>query len=189
MAIRRGLGKGKGKGYKNIIPKDHPVHVDSGHGRKQPQFKNMYVDIQWWGYEKAKSILNSDGSSKFPIKRDAIGRALLFKKEKGFYKLKDRFPKDVDADGVPDHKDCDPNDPTKQDFPNKVADAFYDEDYELLEKLTGIKANNQYDFERKWMKKKQSKKAKITDAEIKSIEEGERRLSESVMVRPRAFED
>ena len=34
---RVGLGKGKGKGYKNIIPKDHPVHVDSGHGRKQPQ--------------------------------------------------------------------------------------------------------------------------------------------------------
>jgi hypothetical protein len=34
---RIGLGKGKGKGYKNIIPKDKKVHHDSGRGIKQPQ--------------------------------------------------------------------------------------------------------------------------------------------------------
>jgi hypothetical protein len=35
---RKGMGKGQGKGYKNIIPvRDKKVHTDSGHGRKQPQ--------------------------------------------------------------------------------------------------------------------------------------------------------
>lgn len=34
---RKGLGKGKGKGYKNIIGKDKKVHSDSAKGRKQPQ--------------------------------------------------------------------------------------------------------------------------------------------------------
>lgn len=35
---RIGLGKGKGKGYKNIIPiRDKRVHIDSGRGIKQPQ--------------------------------------------------------------------------------------------------------------------------------------------------------
>jgi len=37
MVTRKGMGKGKGKGYKNIIGKDPKVHSDSGKGRKQPQ--------------------------------------------------------------------------------------------------------------------------------------------------------
>ena len=37
MATRKGLGKGKGKGYKNILPTDKPIHKDSGRGIKQPQ--------------------------------------------------------------------------------------------------------------------------------------------------------
>jgi len=34
---RKGLGRGLGKGYKNLIPKDTKVHSDSAKGRKQPQ--------------------------------------------------------------------------------------------------------------------------------------------------------
>ena len=37
MAKRKGLGKGRGKGYKNIIGKDPMVHSQSAKGRKQPQ--------------------------------------------------------------------------------------------------------------------------------------------------------
>lgn len=38
MACRRkGLGKGKGMGYKNLIPKDKVVHKQSAKGMKQPQ--------------------------------------------------------------------------------------------------------------------------------------------------------
>ena len=33
---------------------------------------------------------------------------------------------------------------------NKIANAFYDEDYKELEKLTGIKAENQKEFEDKY---------------------------------------
>ena len=37
MATRKGMGQGKGKGYKNIIGKDPMVHSQSAKGRKQPQ--------------------------------------------------------------------------------------------------------------------------------------------------------
>lgn len=36
MVTRKGLGKGKGKGYRNMIPKDPKVHSDAGRGVKQP---------------------------------------------------------------------------------------------------------------------------------------------------------
>jgi hypothetical protein len=34
---RRGLGKGTGSGYKNLIPKDPSIHSQSAKGIKQPQ--------------------------------------------------------------------------------------------------------------------------------------------------------
>ena len=37
MTIRRGLGKGKGSGYYNLIGIDPRVHSDSARGRRQPQ--------------------------------------------------------------------------------------------------------------------------------------------------------
>lgn len=37
---------------------------------------------------------------------------------------------------------------------DKIADAFYDEDYKRLQKLTGIKATSQYEFEIKREKQK-----------------------------------
>ena len=37
MVKRKGLGKGKGKGYKNIQGRDPKIHSDSARGRKQPQ--------------------------------------------------------------------------------------------------------------------------------------------------------
>lgn len=33
---------------------------------------------------------------------------------------------------------------------NKITNAFYDEDYKKLEKLTGIKAKSQIEFEEKY---------------------------------------
>jgi hypothetical protein len=35
--VRKGMGKGKGRGYKNLMGKDPRVHSDSAKGRKQPQ--------------------------------------------------------------------------------------------------------------------------------------------------------
>ena len=43
MAIRKGLGKGRGMGYKNIIPRDPRVHSLSRRGIKQPQ-RVMLID-------------------------------------------------------------------------------------------------------------------------------------------------
>jgi len=101
MVQRKGLMKGKGRGYKNVIGKDPYVHSQSARGIKQPQnIKNMFVNVGWQGFKKADKLVNIDGSSKLPVKRDAIGRVLLYNKENGYYELSDRYPKDTDADGV-----------------------------------------------------------------------------------------
>jgi len=44
MVNRKGMGKGKGKGYKNLQGRDPKIHSDSGMGRKQPQkIPNIYI--------------------------------------------------------------------------------------------------------------------------------------------------
>jgi len=43
--MRKGLGKGKGKGYKNMMGKDPKVHSQSARGRKQPQKIPMMKDL------------------------------------------------------------------------------------------------------------------------------------------------
>jgi hypothetical protein len=61
--IRTGLGKGRGKGYKNILPgHDKRVHRESGWGMKQPQriavnglpFKrsNPFADLSAFGFKR-----------------------------------------------------------------------------------------------------------------------------------------
>ena len=65
MATRRGLGKGKGKGYKNIIPKDPRVHSDSRHGRKQPQrIPNMEKIIKEIQTDPSFDILNKSSTKE-----------------------------------------------------------------------------------------------------------------------------
>jgi len=45
-AVRRGLGKGKGKGYSNIAGRDPMVHSQSAKGIKQPQRVNVPISIK-----------------------------------------------------------------------------------------------------------------------------------------------
>jgi len=74
-AVRRGLGKGRGKGYKNIMGKDPVVHSQSAKGMKQPQrvrhipepkkpkfipFIKMIEEVKEYVNEIAKKIDNSD---------------------------------------------------------------------------------------------------------------------------------
>ena len=49
----------------------------------------------------------------------------------------------------------------KKDKTDLIADAFYNEDYKELEKLTGIKATSQKEFEDKWEVQKMHSSAKI----------------------------
>ena len=46
MVTRKGMGKGKGQGYKNIVHKDKIVHKMSGMGLKQPQINHL-ANHQW----------------------------------------------------------------------------------------------------------------------------------------------
>jgi len=71
MARRKGLGKGRGKGYKNLIPiKDSRVHSQSSRGIKQPQrikvinIQNIAIEEQMANIldriERNKDIINLD---------------------------------------------------------------------------------------------------------------------------------
>lgn len=72
--------------------------------RDGTQFKIQETGMNWTLYVKEK------GSSKWE-RIQSCSNALLCKQIMNNQK---EF-RDTDGDGVPDHKDCDPNDPTKQD--------------------------------------------------------------------------
>jgi hypothetical protein len=73
--IRVGLGKGRGKGYRNILPgHDRRVHTESGHGMKQPQLKvlpNYRAAVQA-GNERYK--IRERMMAKDPFKADLADR-------------------------------------------------------------------------------------------------------------------
>jgi len=132
--MRKGLGKGKGSGWKNLARDDSRRHGMSAKGIKSAQrlpssIRNKYVDVQrgyaWSEYEKANKILKADGSSTKDVKRDALGRVLLYNKTKDGYEYDDRFPKDTDSDGVFDHQDCQPLNPDAQDSAEEIIRKEY----------------------------------------------------------------
>jgi hypothetical protein len=54
---------------------------------------SLLVDVQWRGFQKASKVVRADASSKFPVKRDALGRVVLYERDKkGFVKMTGRFP-------------------------------------------------------------------------------------------------
>lgn len=62
MTTRRGLGAGRGVGYKNLIPTDPGVHRQSARGFKQPQQINAAMRQNLYGW-------NDVGHSVNPIVR------------------------------------------------------------------------------------------------------------------------
>jgi len=57
---RKGLGKGRGKGYKNIMSRDPIVHSQSRKGIKQPQKINLLT-----GREHIQAIARGHGGLKY----------------------------------------------------------------------------------------------------------------------------
>lgn len=88
--MRKGLGKGKGKGYKNILMgKDPKIHSQSAKGMKQPQKLSPRVQAL--------------------LKKNPSLRNKSFKQlQKSGVFLK--YQADSDGDGVPNIKDCKPLD-------------------------------------------------------------------------------
>lgn len=124
MAIRKGLGKGRGKGYRNIISRDPRVHSDSSRGRKQPQRikEQMFIRVD----------VPKKADRPFLLRQDALNVIDQHLKSKGINKLSESEKRnllkswDSDRDGVPDKKDCRPFDSTKQDILIKREDVDYD---------------------------------------------------------------
>ena len=129
MATRKGMGQGKGKGYKNIIGKDPMVHSQSAKGRKQPQrvstptrlpmFNGYTIDHRLRQFRKVE-FKNKEPSIKFIDFDSKQGKALL------------RKMGDKDGDTVPDKADCRPLDPTKQDA--EIEKILQEEGVDILDK-------------------------------------------------------
>jgi hypothetical protein len=106
--IRKGLGKGKGMGYKDILPgHDKRVHTESGHGMKQPQLKSGMMVISRYTKAKGQVVSDKPFTVKFKLGNKVHTR---FTSQ---YLWKKAHLKDKDKDGVPDVIDCNPRDPAK----------------------------------------------------------------------------
>lgn len=81
---RIGLGKGQGKGYKNIIPvKDRKVHQDSKKGIKQPQFKDVDSLLRKNNIQTDIDKIGAETKTQAIIKRsqEQAKKGLLFAQE------------------------------------------------------------------------------------------------------------
>ncbi len=153
MVIRRGLGKGKGKGYKNLIPKDPKVHSMSAKGIKQPQKLSP----------RLQTILK-----KHPEYKNLSFDEL---KKKGVFL---RYQSDSDGDGVVNIHDCRPIDSTKQDLPDWITKTGRSIKKFAKKEIKGIKKS----IEEK--KKKQAiERAKLIEHPlIKKLEKQQARVEE-----------
>ena len=71
MAIRKGLGKGRGKGYRNIIGKDPRVHSDSARGIKSIQ-KNAKRLINRLNMLDANYLVNKLRRNEYIAQRNKL---------------------------------------------------------------------------------------------------------------------
>lgn len=135
MSRRKGLGKGQGKGYKNIIGRDPMVHRQSAKGIKQPQQikTGMLVKNRHTG-KVGKVILKDKFAVKvYPIKKKSKIRG-VFTNPKHWTTIRGEplkvgkdFVYDSDGDAFPDGMDCSPTDPKKQDLKetfSKIEEKF-----------------------------------------------------------------
>ena len=80
MAKRKGMGQGKGKGYKNILPTDKPIHRDSGRGIKQPQWINIPFrdgnDVKGWS--KAKDVNEEFQETRYDHDKSSVSLSSVF---------------------------------------------------------------------------------------------------------------
>jgi len=97
---RKGMGRGQGKGFKNIIGLDPKTHSNSARGIKQPQKLSPRV----------QNMLKKNPSLENKSFKELQKKGVFLK-----------FQADSDGDGVVNIKDCKPLDPKKQDFKQTFA--------------------------------------------------------------------
>lgn len=189
MARRKGMMKGKGRGYKNVVGKDPVVHSQSARGMKQPQRvrvplmrvpygnKNTPIEKREYTMGAGQPVGTIKEFEEFFEDANVKLEAPLTKIEK--MKLTDNLKmKDTDKDGVADVFDCQPKNPKKQDdmpVTEIELDPSVEDEPTKLQKIKGkagallTRAGRGIATltKKEWEKYKESKKEK----KIKELEE------------------
>jgi len=132
IARRKGMGKGQGKGFKNIIPqKDSRTHSNSARGIKQPQRQKFdLLRVDYGRKETPLHLREYQLARGFPVGtlkeyEDAFKNKAKFNVPLTMAEKKrvtrDSGLRDTDGDGVGDIIDCRPLDPNKQDIKESLA--------------------------------------------------------------------
>lgn len=116
--VRKGMGKGMGKGYKNIQGRDPKIHSDSSKGIKQPQRLHEGMLVRD-GREVGKISRVGEANVQVVWERGKAGQLLakgrIESLPKSFFTVKGETQHlDRDKDGVDDSLDCDPDNKYKQ---------------------------------------------------------------------------
>ncbi len=161
MAIRKNMGKGRGKGFKNLIPnQDSRTHSLSARGIKQPQKLN-----------KGLFVVSNRTGVRGQVTREEPFAVKTFKTDGSVIHNRLSNPKfwnkDTDGDGVIDKNDCQPMNPKKQDdlddFNNLKSDGTMTTE-KPIEKKDGIfKKAFKFGKEKLEEQKAQRKKARLEE--------------------------
>jgi len=143
---RRGMGAGRGKGYRNIAGGDPRIHSQSAKGMKQPQSIPITLTRVPYGSSKTPVHLREYRmGSGLPVgtikeyqdlfdnqKKNVKLNVPLTFKEKMEVTTKSKL-RDSDKDGVGDVLDCQPLNPKKQD--DKLKSAKTNEDIKTIKEF------------------------------------------------------
>jgi len=87
MAMRKGLGKGKGKGYKNLAGRDPKIHSDSSKGRKQPQKMPFIKEPYGLPFELQQKDKFKNPKNTKPQEIETLLKDMMEKKDEEFDKI------------------------------------------------------------------------------------------------------